>query len=531
MSSFYPKVRQEGFDIPQSQAQSQSQSQAHSQPHLDNPPSPSADSFDPSNMFFGHHMFPSTAQDPIQHFKSTPDFADEIAAMMDTTHQNHNHNHQPQQQPPQQPQPQPQPQSHPPPHNPFDTSIPYRTIASPGSASHPHNIFDVSSTGPFPTHFSLPTHAHHTFDTTRSRSRSKMGRDPNGGRVPRSKRGPSPISPRPAPILIPPTSNGHAAGHHPVSPLNFAQTAPSAWFIDSPFRGGESFRTADSPFSLPTPDSIPVHAPFGNAGTSPKSVSAKESPPPGDAASKQAQLASEKRRRRRESHNAVERRRRDNINEKISELATLIPECMLDPNGGGEDTFPGDVEERKETAANGGAVKANKGMILRKSVDYIRYLQQLVTAQADRNRELESQLQLSNTSDPASSTSPPEGQDVDADQEFTLDKDGFSLDHSQSHGGKAMGGDLFFLGGLANGSDDAGGAMSASPSSHRRKGSDFGMVGVEVDGGGDGERGRKREREIVRVKRESEASVEGSGGPESKERGDGEDEEGDGMEE
>lgn len=29
----------------------------------------------------------------------------------------------------------------------------------------------------------------------------------------------------------------------------------------------------------------------------------------------------------------MERRRRDNINEKISELATLIPECMLDPSG------------------------------------------------------------------------------------------------------------------------------------------------------------------------------------------------------
>lgn len=44
-------------------------------------------------------------------------------------------------------------------------------------------------------------------------------------------------------------------------------------------------------------------------------------------------IANEKRRRRRESHNAVERRRRDNINEKIGELATLIPECMLDPGG------------------------------------------------------------------------------------------------------------------------------------------------------------------------------------------------------
>lgn len=46
-----------------------------------------------------------------------------------------------------------------------------------------------------------------------------------------------------------------------------------------------------------------------------------------------ALIANEKRRRRRESHNAVERRRRDNINEKISELATLIPECMLEPGG------------------------------------------------------------------------------------------------------------------------------------------------------------------------------------------------------
>ena len=39
-----------------------------------------------------------------------------------------------------------------------------------------------------------------------------------------------------------------------------------------------------------------------------------------------------------------------------------------------------------------GVVKANKGMILRKSVEYIRYLQQLVTAQGARNRELEGEL-------------------------------------------------------------------------------------------------------------------------------------------
>ncbi|KAG5458141.1 MAG: hypothetical protein BJ554DRAFT_1698 [Olpidium bornovanus] len=82
------------------------------------------------------------------------------------------------------------------------------------------------------------------------------------------------------------------------------------------------------------------------------------------------ELIYEKRRRRRESHNAVERRRRDNINEKIHELSTLLPDCLISP-----------------------ANKPNKGIILRKSVDYIRQLQQLVQQQAYRNAELESMLQ------------------------------------------------------------------------------------------------------------------------------------------
>lgn len=135
-----------------------------------------------------------------------------------------------------------------------------------------------------------------------------------------------------------------------------------------------------------------------------------------NAQNKQALLANEKRRRRRESHNAVERRRRDNINEKISELATLIPECMLDPaasgsggtplqtptlagNGMGGDCdpllaavlpmppSPGSIAKKEEdgsappqsaggvnSTAEGAVVKANKGMILRKSVEYIRYV-------------------------------------------------------------------------------------------------------------------------------------------------------------
>ncbi|PKY32103.1 HLH-domain-containing protein [Rhizophagus irregularis] len=83
---------------------------------------------------------------------------------------------------------------------------------------------------------------------------------------------------------------------------------------------------------------------------------------------KQAMLF-EKRRRRRESHNAVERRRRDNINEKIQELSTLLPDLYVD-------------------SAN----KPNKGVILRKSVDYIRRLQSMVEQERNRNVKLETQV-------------------------------------------------------------------------------------------------------------------------------------------
>ncbi|KAL4078176.1 hypothetical protein V8B97DRAFT_2003423 [Scleroderma yunnanense] len=212
---------------------------------------------------------------------------------------------------------------------------------------------------------------------------------------------------------------------------------------------------------------------------------------------------SEKKKRRRESHNAVERRRRDNINERIGELAGLIPgvlfECdapLVVPTGfsttptasspttsfavgigdelfgmnllgesgaslyslgmdwaltvvdqsfrdddgmhvlpsDGMDGLPDlpeecvgvgtlkkdpteDVIQGQGTTGNGNGthassslsangtiptngttstmsgeqttIKANKGMILRKSVEYIRYLQQLVSIQASRGRDLE----------------------------------------------------------------------------------------------------------------------------------------------
>ncbi|TFK21735.1 HLH-domain-containing protein [Coprinopsis marcescibilis] len=167
------------------------------------------------------------------------------------------------------------------------------------------------------------------------------------------------------------------------------------------------------------------------SGAQQSAIAAPAAPTP-HVADKQALLANEKRRRRRESHNAVERRRRDNINEKISELATLIPECLLDgtgppnakDNGASitppltEDALvpkgPQDPALKLEKDDDGvpvngvdgaAVVKANKGMILRKSVEYIRYLQQLVTAQGARNRELEQELRKFR-GEPLSSESP-----------------------------------------------------------------------------------------------------------------------------
>ncbi|KAJ7833942.1 helix-loop-helix DNA-binding domain-containing protein [Mycena olivaceomarginata] len=69
----------------------------------------------------------------------------------------------------------------------------------------------------------------------------------------------------------------------------------------------------------------------------------------------------EKRHRLRESHNAVERRRRENINRWIKELATLIPEYLLE------------ADEPKK--------RGQQAVILQKSMEYIKSLEQQVTAQ------------------------------------------------------------------------------------------------------------------------------------------------------
>ncbi|CAG8500519.1 9994_t:CDS:2 [Paraglomus occultum] len=141
--------------------------------------------------------------------------------------------------------------------------------------------------------------------------------------------------------------------------------------------------TAAIPFSLPAYSaSMPVyrvqdwgdHSTFSGAGSLQFSPGTDMSLVTADMiqvetednVNRQQALQTEKKRRRRESHNAVERRRRDHINERIQELSTLLPETYVDNSN-----------------------KPNKGIILRKSVDYIRDLKQKVRDQSTRNQQLE----------------------------------------------------------------------------------------------------------------------------------------------
>ncbi|KAJ2720103.1 hypothetical protein GGI07_004815 [Coemansia sp. Benny D115] len=170
----------------------------------------------------------------------------------------------------------------------------------------------------------------------------------------------------------------HAAGTNHMLRMNTFSTSPSAtsptfqsmslpanskWF-DSHMVQQQSLGSALDPSSFTAQG-------FGGSnadGMSPQNQALMSLMEDGDGdTSQKSVIASyEKRRRRRESHNAVERRRRDNINDRIQELSGLLPEAMLDPN-----------------------TKPNKGMILKKSVEYIRHLQQALHSQGVRIHELE----------------------------------------------------------------------------------------------------------------------------------------------
>ncbi|KAI9261125.1 helix-loop-helix DNA-binding domain-containing protein [Sporodiniella umbellata] len=95
----------------------------------------------------------------------------------------------------------------------------------------------------------------------------------------------------------------------------------------------------------------------------------------------------EKRRRRRESHNAVERRRRDNINERIQELCTLLPERLIDS----APTTSSMMSVNSGSNAGGKAV--NKGTILKLSVDHIKELREEVAQYQRRIKELEQMVE------------------------------------------------------------------------------------------------------------------------------------------
>ncbi|WFC99772.1 hypothetical protein MYAM1_002517 [Malassezia yamatoensis] len=138
----------------------------------------------------------------------------------------------------------------------------------------------------------------------------------------------------------------------------------------------------------------------------------------------EAKKVMDKRRRRRESHNAVERRR----------LATLLPEPMLlDAITEGEDQVPLNTEglpsdsclrmpsftrfasalapvDADNSALAAAQAKPNKGIILRKSVEYIRQLQQFLDMQMQRNTMLEAELRnvYVNKADPRSNIFVPE---------------------------------------------------------------------------------------------------------------------------
>ena len=137
----------------------------------------------------------------------------------------------------------------------------------------------------------------------------------------------------------------------------------------------------DSPYGSFNDDSLksPMNSPSFKGMTSPSSshVNSKS------ALSKESKLS-----RRRELHNAVERRRRDLIKEKIKELGTLIPPTLLYDN----------VKCKNPNKE----IKANKNIILIKTVDYIQFLQKILEAQEKKLAELEDEIEKLDLNEPNS---------------------------------------------------------------------------------------------------------------------------------
>ncbi|CCH62752.1 hypothetical protein TBLA_0I00930 [Henningerozyma blattae CBS 6284] len=83
----------------------------------------------------------------------------------------------------------------------------------------------------------------------------------------------------------------------------------------------------------------------------------------------------ERRKKRKEFHNAVERRRRELIKQKIRELAELIPSTVLN------------YDEAREK------IRPNKTSILNSTVDYVRFLNDILKSQEEQRLRLLQALQ------------------------------------------------------------------------------------------------------------------------------------------
>lgn len=122
-----------------------------------------------------------------------------------------------------------------------------------------------------------------------------------------------------------PDSSAFAGQTIPVNPLNRGHRKTPSAHWDNTFSSGPSY--IDSPLASPHSGSVQPQISGVLNGTHTASL-----PTQVEQVAQSAPHATvdAKRQKRRQSHNAVERRRRDNINDRIQELARLVPAHRLD---------------------------------------------------------------------------------------------------------------------------------------------------------------------------------------------------------
>lgn len=374
MSSYTTTVRQEGFQLPSPPHTASSSSDTPTSP----PPTSPTNLFMPPNLSFlpdSFRKFPSAAQAHSHHQPTTPntiDFSDDLATLIDAHPHHPSHERSTYDADPYR-------------HNIFDISAPATHYRPPSSSDifpntqpqpHPADLPHFNSTLPAlnsniryeppPTQFTYRHTPSPHNPNSRSRSRSRppsLGptrtsrRDRRANSISSHVSGTSPPPPtRPHAIVIPGRGGGSTMGGFFVPPNQGEYSLPTPDSLSHSFGGFQGYNAAASNTSYPGSNSYASQAGVavgygsfnghGRTGTpsmgiSPSEVStlgmlangAASPPAPVKAKHADGDGLSEKRRRRRESHNAVERRRRDNINERIGELAGLIPGVLFECDG------------------------------------------------------------------------------------------------------------------------------------------------------------------------------------------------------